>query len=665
MVIQRGSKLSAGQASEFWPVLLLLTTVVVPTIALLWFLSVAVRNEQLASKQRLTDAYRSQLTQVQQRLDDYWERLGLSVIAPPGEQIAPARQFAKAVTSELADALVIYDADGKLLYPALPTSGSDRDFQDPRWRQAEQMEHEFKDLLTAAGLYRAIADDVPRPAEKAHALQAQARCLFKAGHFAEGIERIQSLSADSSLATTRDSDQRLIVPNVELMAIEFEDRVPSDSSASLAAVEVLTTRLEQRLLDYDETDLLPSQRLFLMNRLVELRPKSFDFPTRSAEALAADFVAAHPRPSRDRQLQRSQLADVWQISALDDRFVMLFRTSSVIARCVQAIGGTPLPESVDVRLLAPSQRPPSTELLGSAAAVCLPGWRLSLSPQDPHEFNRLLGQQRILHLGIGGIVVASTFILAFAIARALRRQLRLANLKNDIVGTVSHELKTPLASMRLLVDTLLDGRQLNEPQSRDYLQLIAKENLRLSRLIDNFLTFSRMEQGKQVFDFCDVSLHDLVVQASQAAGDRLQGPDCNVVVDVPAELPRVSGDPDALVRVLLNLLDNAYKYSEAPREIGIRASTEGNYVRLTVSDNGIGMSRATTRRVFQKFFQADQRLTRAGHGCGLGLSIVQYIVRAHAGSISVESRPGQGSTFTIRLPSARPADVASQRTLGL
>jgi signal transduction histidine kinase len=350
------------------------------------------------------------------------------------------------------------------------------------------------------------------------------------------------------------------------------------------------------------------------------------------------------------------------MSTGDGQFVMLFRTPTVAARCREAMAQLPLPESIDVGLLAPNQRPPSTELLGSGAASVLPGWRLSLSPLDPYQFNRLLGQQKILHLAIGGIVVASTMVLALVIAQSFRRQLHLANLKNDLVGTVSHELKTPLASMRLLVDSLLDGRRLDEPQVLDYLQLIAKENLRLSRLIDNFLTFSRIERGKQEFDFSDIPVIELVGQASGAAGERLQGPDCRLVVDVPAELPRIYGDRDALVRVLLNLLDNAYKYSQAPREIGIHGATDGNYVQLTVSDNGMGMSRATTRRAFQKFFQADQSLARDGHGCGLGLSIVEFIVHAHAGSVSVESRPGHGTKFTVRLPKAHQAEVAPPRT---
>jgi signal transduction histidine kinase len=281
---------------------------------------------------------------------------------------------------------------------------------------------------------------------------------------------------------------------------------------------------------------------------------------------------------------------------------------------------------------------------------------LSLSPRDSREFDTLVAQQKVLHVCIAGIVVVSTSILALVISRAFRRQLRLAGLKNDLVSTVSHELKTPLASMRLLVDTLLDTEHLNGEQTREYLQLIAKENERLSRLIENFLTFSRLERGKHAFVFAAVSVQQLVARSIEAAGERFQRLDCALTSDIAPDLPLVRGDADALVRVLLNLLDNAYKYSRGDRQICVRARADGDRVRLSVSDHGVGMSRAAARRVLQKFFQVDQSLVREGHGCGLGLSIVEYIVRAHGGTITVESRADEGSTFTVTLPTVSAAE---------
>jgi signal transduction histidine kinase len=121
-------------------------------------------------------------------------------------------------------------------------------------------------------------------------------------------------------------------------------------------------------------------------------------------------------------------------------------------------------------------------------------------------------------------------------------------------------------------------------------------------------------------------------------------------VDLPADLPRIRADRDALVTVLLNLLDNAWKYSGDGKAVAIRAFAADGSVSIEVSDNGVGMSRRAMRRIFDRFYQVDQTLSRKAGGCGLGLSIVKFILDAHGGSIDVKSQVRQGSTFTIRLP---------------
>jgi signal transduction histidine kinase len=308
-------------------------------------------------------------------------------------------------------------------------------------------------------------------------------------------------------------------------------------------------------------------------------------------------------------------------------------------------------------VLPPSETTQTAGFLSLAAGSRLPGWRLALTLQDGNQIDATAVERNRLHLWTGVLVVLFTSILGLFIARAFRRQLRLANLKNDLVGTVSHELKTPLASMRLLVETLLDEERLEEEPTREYLQLIAKENMRLSRLIENFLTFTRMEQGRQQFEFRDVAPAEIVASAVEAGGERFRKPDCSLTVEVDKELPLIYGDKDGLVTVLLNLLDNAYKYSDGPRDIAVRAKAHNEAVHFSVSDNGIGLPRTASRRVFQRFFQVDQTLARKGQGCGLGLSIVDYIVRAHQGSVVVTSNLGEGSTFTVTLP------VAADHTL--
>jgi signal transduction histidine kinase len=247
-------------------------------------------------------------------------------------------------------------------------------------------------------------------------------------------------------------------------------------------------------------------------------------------------------------------------------------------------------------------------------------------------------------------------VMGVVVGNVFRRQMRLARLKTDMVAAVSHELKTPLASMRLLVDSLLEDDRLDPAKTRDYLQLISGENQRLTRLIENFLTFSRIERNRQRFDFAAVQPADVIQAAANAMRERLHSPGCRFEIDASPDLPLVQADEDALVAVLLNLIDNAYKYSPAQKHISVRAHCTSGEVLFEVEDNGIGIAPRDQKKIFRRFYQVDQRLARETGGCGLGLSIVEFIVKAHGGSVRVESRPGEGSTFIVRIPC-----VAQQR----
>jgi signal transduction histidine kinase len=266
----------------------------------------------------------------------------------------------------------------------------------------------------------------------------------------------------------------------------------------------------------------------------------------------------------------------------------------------------------------------------------------------------------VAYFWTGLLVIGAMSIFALIIARAFRRQMRLTRLRNDLVATVSHELKTPLASIRLLVDTLLDDSILDEQRVREYLELMAKENKRLSRLIDNFLAFSRMERNKHAFEFAEVRAADVIDAAVEVVRERFHASECRLDVEVAPDLPAINADADAMVTVLLNLLDNAYKYSPDEKHVALRAYAQNGNVCLEVEDNGIGLSRAASKKVFRRFYQVDRRVSRDTGGVGLGLSIVQFIVSAHGGTVGVASRVERGSKFTVTVPSA----TAESRTEG-
>ena len=404
--------------------------------------------------------------------------------------------------------------------------------------------------------------------------------------------------------------------------------------------------------DYSERSLASAHRLFLMKRLNEIAPDQVDHRLLDAEDLAARFVARHPNLSRVQAVEASLLPGIWQASTPNHRMVLLLKETTIVDRVMRAAAMTTLPSDARIHVMPPGEEPLASAFLTLPAGICFPGWRLALTLSDENQVDAVALQRHRLYLWTGILTVMSSSILAIFIARAFRRQIRLANLKNDLVGTVSHELKTPLSSMRLLVDTLLDDERFEESRTREYLRLIAKENSRLSRLIENFLTFTRMEQNPHLFQFRRVKPEEIVTEAVEAVGERFQDDNGSLTVQVDQDLPCLFGDKDGLVTVLLNLLDNAYKYSSDERDVTLQATAGNGFVSFSVADRGIGMTRTVTRRVFQRFYQVDQSLARERKGCGLGLSIVQTIVNAHHGSVEVRSSLGIGSTFTVRIPVA-------------
>lgn len=150
--------------------------------------------------------------------------------------------------------------------------------------------------------------------------------------------------------------------------------------------------------------------------------------------------------------------------------------------------------------------------------------------------------------------------------------------------------------------------------------------------------------------------------ALDAIGEKLNSPSCHLTIRLAPALPTIRGDPDALSTVLVNLLDNACKYTNGEKQIEVNAYAEGNAVMFAVTDNGIGIPPQEQGRIFDRFYQVDQSLTRQRGGCGLGLSIVQSIVRAHGGTVEVRSVPGKGSTFRVTIPQA--TENAELSTLG-
>jgi signal transduction histidine kinase len=377
------------------------------------------------------------------------------------------------------------------------------------------------------------------------------------------------------------------------------------------------------------------------------------FPTYLAERIAERILSEGRAIPGDPVLQLSGIGDLWKLTSPNRSVIALYTTATVQAAMGSILakrnsaGGPPVTLTPPGHAAPAQDRDRSLEVMATGARM--PGWQLSMNMTNPGVSGLGAGRQIATYLWIGFLTIAAAAVLAILGGQTLRRQMRIAHLKTDLVAAVSHELKTPLASMKLLVESLLSGDHFDPARTRQYLQLVARENSRLSRLINNFLTFSRMERNRGRFDFAPVQPETVARAAVDSIGDRFR-----VNLEINHALPALYADADALVTVLLNLLENAYKYSgqdpHIDRRIDLRVSSSGGRVLFAVQDNGIGLAEKEQKKIFRRFYQVDRRLTRQTGGVGLGLSIVEFIVKAHHGAVSVVSHPGAGSTFTVSLP---------------
>lgn len=265
------------------------------------------------------------------------------------------------------------------------------------------------------------------------------------------------------------------------------------------------------------------------------------------------------------------------------------------------------------------------------------------------KVNILMG---ILVLALSGAAATGvTLVWVF-----VRREANLSQLQSDFVSKVSHELRTPLTSIRLFTETLALGR--TDPEStKKCLDGLERETTRLQDLIDRLLDWGRMESGRREFDVRPADVHRIVADAVRAVEPLRERLSATIEKHVPEKLPLVGADHSAMVDALVNLLTNACKYGGSPARIRLEVGLAGQRVRIAVEDQGPGIPIAEHKRIFQKFYRIDDRLSRSQEGSGLGLAIVHHVMRAHKGHVDVKSAPGHGSTFTLSIPVVEDAGL--------
>jgi len=279
-----------------------------------------------------------------------------------------------------------------------------------------------------------------------------------------------------------------------------------------------------------------------------------------------------------------------------------------------------------------------------------PDWTLEFHQPPPRLIKTFLLSRRGLYslvfLLLAGILV---FGLALTI-RTVTHELELARMKSDFVSTVSHEFKSPLTSIRQLAEMLQSGRVPSEERRQKYYDVLLEQSERLALLTDNILSLAKIEEGRAEFAFESTDVSALLTNIVSSIQDRVRHEGFDIELNIKGPIPLIAVDRTALSQAINNLLDNAIKYSGDSRKIMVIASIEEQTVAIAVQDFGIGIKKEDIDKVFERFYRGGDELTRTVKGSGLGLTLVKEIVEAHGGKIGVESEPGKGSVFSIRLP---------------
>ena len=277
-------------------------------------------------------------------------------------------------------------------------------------------------------------------------------------------------------------------------------------------------------------------------------------------------------------------------------------------------------------------------------------WFLQMLPRNYTELEQRVKNQRRINLFFIILSMSLTFISLAIIYIGWQHDRQLRQLKDNFISNVSHELKTPLSLIRMFSEILVMGRVKDEDKRLEYYRIIYNESDRMSRLIANLLDFANLIRGIERKHFEKTNIAQLVTKALEAYRHEIQKEGFELNVKADPEMPDSYADPNAITMAFLNLLDNSMKYSKDQKRIDVNVWRDNGFVALSVADRGVGIPEHEQQKIFDKFYRGSDPSVRKVRGSGIGLSITKHVAEMHGGEILVESAPGKGSTFTLKIP---------------
>ena len=508
--------------------------------------------------------------------------------------------------------------------------------------------------LRAAQLYRRAHGVAVGNRQKHHAKLLEIRALSKAGHDEETLDLSRSM-----LALPADQRDEYGIPYC-MFAAERLSSKPEEIPAVLERLETLTAEnlwlpppayfLALDVLVGSESaasgsDIVPfwARLKDWTERSLELQRKLTGLTGWAAGVAARDFSPSGP----GRALSWEAFGEMpWIIGLIGSDpgavpYVMAFEGPEALAASLGSAGDLSFPGEC---VLAGD---------GKADAIRLDspfsGLSLVFSEESPEAWAGSSLPTPVFYWLALILVMSVTVFGMYLLLRDVRREMRLADLRSQFVSSVSHELKTPLTAIRMFSESLRIGKTKKPEVQAEYLDTIVGESERLSRLLNNVLDFTKIEQGTRSYLRDPLSLEKVLDDSVKAIAFPLKQQGFVLSREIDPGLPDIIGDRDALEQAVLNLLHNAIKFSGDNRKITLRLFRKENEAVIQVSDMGIGIKPENRQRIFEKYFRESYQRERKIPGTGLGLTIVGHIVYGHNGRIEVESEPKRGSTFSIYL----------------
>jgi signal transduction histidine kinase len=642
-------------------ILLFLIAVILPSIILVVFTLRMISQERELSQKRIVDERRRLSGEIGQHLLVRLEKIKLQEVGSAADwsRLPATRDYVNpevVLIGRINQNRLVLPWDEEQRNGEYLKLLSSSDFAQ-KIQRAQKEEFAEKNFLQAAELYRQTIKAASEPVQRAYARLLLARALTKSGKKKEALAHYNALLALPSRVTDEYgiplsfyAAGRLLDEGInhkkisERIQTELGDNRWLSPSASFMLKDLIEKLIETSPGESIQDTARESQRWIKehIQKLEQFLALQEDFQT------LVSLINPKDQGKEDEPVWLSYGEEPWLIS--------LAFPSTRLQPLLVVVDAQDILSSLKQDSVFSQNFPAGFRFItdvsseGESLGPNFRGLRIAFDTGEVEALSQEWRFQPVFYILALLLVLSVTLFGAYLLLRDVRRDVRMAEMRSQFVSSVSHELKTPLTAIRMFAETLRLGRSKSQKAQEEYLDTIVSESQRLTRLLNNVLDFSKIEEGKRIYRPEPASLSKIIQTAARAIEYPLNQQGFKLHIHIGEGLPEVQVDRDAIEQAILNLLHNAMKYSGASRDIDLRLQKKDSLALIQVIDRGVGIDPKEKERIFEKFYRVSSEENKRLPGTGLGLTLVSHIVHAHGGRIEVESEPGKGSTFSIYVP---------------